>query len=100
MFDRNPNNDSRQRQALQLLLEQGGFGAWAEEQPAGAIDGANLAFTLSEFPAIGGLVLVHRNGLWLRAGATYDYTITGKVITFNAGEAPAAGADLRVLYQR
>lgn len=71
------------------------------EIPAGTQNGSNLVFTLANTP-ISGTEQVFLNGLLLRPGASYDYTISGATITFNAGNAPqAATVDwLCVTYQK
>lgn len=50
------------------------------ELPAGAIDGANVTFTVANTPLASKFALYH-NGQRLRAGGTEDYTISGATIT-------------------
>jgi hypothetical protein len=54
----------------------------ANEIPTGLLNGANTSYTLAHSPAISSLELA-MNGIALRPGASYDYTITGSTITMN-----------------
>lgn len=62
------------------------------EVPAGAVNGSNVTFTLTENPAAG--IALFKNGL--RLALTTDYTIDGKTITMTS--APSGGAVLLVDY--
>jgi hypothetical protein len=64
------------------------------EVPAGAIDGANVTFTLAHTPITGSVHLF--DPLRLRNGV--DYTISGSTITFTT--APSVGATLIADYRR
>lgn len=63
------------------------------EVPAGAIDGANVTFTLANSPVVG-FTAVYLNGI--RQKLTTHYTIAGAVITM--GSAPLGGDILQVDY--
>lgn len=65
------------------------------ETPAGTVDGVNTVFTLSQLP-VSGVEQVYLNGLLQDAGATEDYTVSGKTITFNTP--PLAGDKIKVTY--
>lgn len=86
-------------ESLLLLIAQNsaGGGTAAEETPAGAIDGGNDTFTLSQTP-LPGTLAVHLNGLRQRAGAGNDYALSGTTITFAAGMIPRAGDTLTATY--
>jgi hypothetical protein len=59
---------------------------WSET-PTGAVDGANVTFTLANTPTVS-KVGVYLNGQRLVEGATEDFTISGAVITL--ADAPKA----------
>jgi len=59
-----------------------GVGFVDGEVPAGAINGSNASFTLSQIPYPAASVAVYRNGLRLSSNA--DYTISGSSITFGS----------------
>ena len=59
----------------------------ANEIPTGACNGANTAFTLAHTPLNSSLEF-SLNGVLLRPGASYDYTVSAAVVTMNF--APAA----------
>lgn len=63
---------------------------WISEQPAGAINGINPTFVLSQTPAEGSLSL-SVNGLTQTPGVSADYVIGAATITFNAGAIPQIG---------
>ena len=52
-----------------------------EEAPNEAADGSRVAFTFDYVPQAGTFIL-YRNGIRLRAGASYDYTLSGLTVTF------------------
>ena len=68
-----------------------------KEVPAGAINGANVTFTLSN-TAISGSEHVYLNGMLQESGSGNDYTITGAVITFLS--APLSGEKIRTSYRK
>lgn len=67
-------------------------GGWSvyvwNESPDGARNGSNRVFTLDQSPVPIESLIVFKNGLALKPGITYDYTATGKVITFNSPVTP------------
>jgi len=68
-----------------------------KEIPAGAINGANTAFTLANSP-VAGSEHVYLNGILQESGAGNDYTISGANITMLT--APLTGEKLRVSYRK
>jgi hypothetical protein len=64
------------------------------ETPAGAVDGANTAFTLATAPMASG-EFVFKNGV-LQHPAGVDYTLSGTTVTFTV--APAGGSILWAVY--
>jgi hypothetical protein len=74
-----------------------GVGFVDGEIPAGAIDGANVSFTLSHTPAPASSLDVFRNGI--RAMSGLDYTSTGNSVTFAAGYVPQIGDVLQCSYR-
>lgn len=68
------------------------------ETPTGTVDGVNDTFTLASTP-FSNTEEVFVNGLLQDPGAANDYTITGAVITFNAGAIPQTGSKVRVSYR-
>lgn len=68
------------------------------EVPTGTVDGVNDTFTLASTP-FAGTEEVYVNGLQQDAGGANDYTISGAVITFNAGAIPQSGSKIRVSYR-
>jgi hypothetical protein len=73
-----------------------GGGIYVDEIPSGVMDGANTIFILSQMP-INGTLSLHLNGIKQKSGVSYDYTISGTVITYN--EPPQAGDTLYADYQ-
>lgn len=55
----------------------------------GAVNGVNVTYELTNTPVSENSVILMYNGLVLERGVTDDYTITGKIITFNT--APVSG---------
>ena len=97
-FDRAASNDSRQRRALGALARAGLVHEHAgNETPAGAVDGANVTFTLASIPRASSLRL-YKNGLLMSQGATDDYTLSGGTITFAADQIPQTGDKMRAWY--
>lgn len=68
-----------------------------KEIPSGAINGANVTFTLANTPTAGS-EHVYLNGVLQESGAGNDYTITGAVITYLG--APLTGEKVRVTYRK
>jgi len=71
----------------------GGAGTWADEVPAGTMNGSNTAFTISAAPIAGTLDL-KLNGV--RQEPTVDYSITGTAITYTT--APKSDDWHRAMY--
>ncbi len=65
-----------------------------QEAPAGAIDGANSTYTLSQTPTSPASLKIHLNGL-LQVNGT-DYTLAGTTVTMSA--APLTGDILMASY--
>lgn len=65
------------------------------ETPSGAINGANVTFTLAHAPVAGTLRL-YQNGLRLAEGVGNDYTLSGATITMAI--APVTGDRLLADY--
>lgn len=68
-----------------------------KEIPSGAINGANVTFTLANTPTAGS-EHVYLNGVLQESGSGNDYTITGAVITYLG--APLTGEKVRVTYRK
>jgi hypothetical protein len=100
LLDQGAKNDSRQRRALQrLMVTSSTHEHVGNETPAGAVDGANVTFTLASTPAPSSLQLF-KNGLMMCQGATDDYTLAGAVLSFNGDQVPQAGDKMRAWYIR
>ena len=69
-----------------------------QETPAGAVDGANVAFTLTATPNPPTSLILSRNGIVQMAGQ--DYTLSGSAITFLAGATPQIGDTLLAWYRK
>jgi len=69
----------------------------ANEVPSGLINSSNTLFVLTNDPVMG-TVIVTLNGLVQRPGIGYDYTISGKDITFT--KPPRTNMDILVSYIR
>ncbi len=67
------------------------------EAPAGAINGANTAFTLAFTPSPAASLELYLNGLRLDDGI--DYTLSGNSITFFTGSIPQTGDILLASYR-
>lgn len=74
----------------------GGSSNTIVETPTGDVDGVNTTYTLTSSVKPNTLQ-VYWNGQHQRPGAANEYTLSGKVITFN--DAPSAGS-IFVVYQR
>jgi hypothetical protein len=59
------------------------------ETPAGAVNGRNASFTLSQVPSPASSVAVFRNGMRLTSGL--DHTISTNALTFASGDIPQSG---------
>ena len=67
------------------------------EVPAGAINGANTAFTLAFTPSPAASLELYLNGL--RQDANVDYSLAGNTITFFVGSTPQTGDLLLASYR-
>jgi len=67
------------------------------DSPAGIVDGANTAFTLSATPNPASSLAVYRNGILQKA--VQDYTANGNVVTFVTADAPQPGDTLLASYR-
>lgn len=67
------------------------------EQPAGAIDGVNTAFTLLHAPSPVDSLILFRNGLLMKHGI--DYAIAGNVVTFFPTSIPQLTDQLLASYR-
>ena len=67
------------------------------DAPAGLVDGANTAFTLSGVPVPAASLTVYRNGMLQKQGQ--DFTLTGNQIQFFPAAAPQAGDTLVASYR-
>jgi len=74
-----------------------GVGFVDQETPAGAINGVNAAYTLSQSPSPSSSLVVYRNGVRLTAGV--DYTAVGQAITFGSTLVPQTGDTLVCSYR-
>ena len=68
-----------------------------KEVPSGAINGANVTFTLANTP-VAGSEHIYLNGILQESGSGNDYTITGSTITYLT--APLTGEKLRATYRK
>lgn len=75
----------------------GGMGNVMAETPSGTIDGSNTSFTLTSNVKTNSLILL-LNGQFQRAGASFEYTLSGRTITMNS--APLTGSQLFAWYIR
>ena len=67
----------------------------ANEIPSGIVDGINVTFTLV-FNPVTDTVVVRLSGLVQVPGVSKDYTLLGKIISFN--KAPKVGQEVVVNY--
>jgi hypothetical protein len=74
-----------------------GVGFIDGETPAGAINGVNNIFTLTQSPNPAASLALYRSGVRLRAVA--DYTISGSTVTFVSGHVPQTGDVLQGSYR-
>jgi hypothetical protein len=68
-----------------------------EEVPAGAVNGANVGFTLSAVPTPPSSLALYRNGVLQKAGL--DYNMAGNAIQFLAASTPQSGDSLLASYR-
>lgn len=71
---------------------------FADQTPAGTVDGANAEFTLSARPNPPASLQLFRNGLLMRRSV--DYTLSGALITFVAASVPVPGDILAAWFTR
>jgi hypothetical protein len=83
--------------SYRLSVSIPGVGFVDQEVPAGAINGVNATFTLSQTPSPSVSLAVYRNGLRMTPGV--DYTLSGAVITFMAGLLPQSSDTLSCSYR-
>lgn len=74
-----------------------GVGFVDAETPAGAVNGVNVSFSLTQTPAPPASLAVFRNGVRMMAGL--DYTSSGNAITFLAGSVPQIADVLQCSYR-
>ncbi len=74
-----------------------GVGFIDGETPAGAINGVNTFFTLTQSPSPAASLALFRSGVRLKSGA--DYTISGNGVTFVTGHVPQTGDVLQCSYR-
>lgn len=67
------------------------------ETPSGNTDGSNTVFTLANPPSPASSLSLYRNGVLQKPGA--DFTLSGNIITFAGGAAPASGDLLLASYR-
>jgi len=72
-------------------------GTEIQEEPSGTVNGVNTAFQLAQTPTSAAVVKLYQNGLFLRQGASGDYTISGRNITM--ATAPETGSTLDANYK-
>ena len=75
----------------------GGMGNVIAETPTGTVNGANVTFTLTSTPKSNSLILL-QNGQFMRNGASFEYTLSGKTITLNV--APVTNEQMFAYYIR
>jgi hypothetical protein len=75
-------------------------GAYADQEvPTGAVDGANLEFTLVQPPFPAASLHVWRNGILQKRGEGGDYTVSGNTISFFEVSVPQPGDLLQTSYR-
>jgi hypothetical protein len=67
------------------------------ETPAGAVDGVNRVFLLSQIPSPASSVHFFRNGILQKAAV--DYALSGNTVTFEVNSTPQTGDVLSVSYR-
>ncbi len=83
--------------SYRLSVSIPGVGFVDQQVPAGAINGVNTIYTLSQSPSPSASLAVYRNGLRMTPGI--DYTLSGAVITFMAGLVPQSSDTLSCSYR-
>jgi len=83
--------------SYRLGVTLSGIGFVDSETPAGALDGINAGFTLSQVPNPASSLAVFRNGVRLKSGV--DYTNAANGITFTSGLLPQPGDVLVCSYR-
>jgi hypothetical protein len=68
-----------------------------EEVPAGAVDGANGAFTIGSVPVPVSSLHLFRNGLLQKTG--FDYSLSGSTVTFVSAAVPQPGDTILASYR-
>jgi hypothetical protein len=68
-----------------------------DETPSGLVDGANAVFVLADVPNPAASLVVHRNGIRLKAGL--DYSLTGNAVQFVPAAVPQPGDTLLAGYR-
>ena len=68
-----------------------------EEVPAGAVDGANVAFTIASIPSPASSLHLFRNGLLQKVG--FDYSLSSSTITFVSAATPQPGDTVLASYR-
>jgi len=76
----------------------GSVGFVDEEVPSGAVDGSNVAFSISSAPSPVSSLHLFRNGLLQKVG--FDYTLSGTSITFVSAATPQPGDTVLASYRR
>ena len=76
----------------------GSVGFVDEEVPSGAVDGSNVAFSISSAPTPVSSLHLFRNGLLQKVG--FDYTLSGTSITFVSAATPQPGDTVLASYRR
>jgi hypothetical protein len=92
-----PQTDDVLEASYRLSVVIPGVGFVDQEIPTGAVNGVNLAFTLSQTPSPGSSLAVYRNGVRMTLGV--DYTFSVATITFGTGLAPQSGDTLTCSYR-
>lgn len=83
--------------SYRLSVTLTGIGFVDMETPAGALNGSNATFTLSQVPNPATSLDVFRNGIRLASGV--DYTVSNNALTFLPSDIPQAGDILLCSYR-
>ncbi len=67
------------------------------DSPAGAVNGSNTTFTLSQTPSPSGSLSLYRNGILQKPGS--DFTLNGATVVFSAASTPQTGDTLLASYR-
>jgi hypothetical protein len=84
------------RMKVGVMPDFSGANAVMQEEPLGVKDGVNTIFMLAKDP-IKNSEMVFKDGMYMRKGVDYDYTINGREIRFK--EAPEPNATIIVNYK-